>query len=136
MARDRVRLALAILRVTVAGLLFTHGAYRLLSGGVAPFGEFLSSKGLPGGLAIAGTLTVAELVGGVALAFGRFVIPVCVWFAAELLAGIALVHAPAGWFVVGGGRNGVEYSVLLVAALAAIALAEPKRRAEPAGESA
>ncbi len=31
--------------------------------------------------------------------------------------GIVLVHAPAGWFVVGHGRNGMEYSVLLIAAL-------------------
>ena len=28
--------------------------------------------------------------------------------------GIILVHLREGWFVVGGGRNGVEYSVLLV----------------------
>ena len=33
------------------------------------------------------------------------------------LAGIVLVHAPAGWFVVGLGRNGMEYSVLLIACL-------------------
>ncbi|NOT35288.1 MAG: hypothetical protein HOP12_14180 [Candidatus Eisenbacteria bacterium] len=27
------------------------------------------------------------------------------------------VHAKAGWFVVGAGRNGAEYSVLLIVAL-------------------
>jgi putative oxidoreductase len=31
--------------------------------------------------------------------------------------GILLVHRHDGWFVVGGGRNGVEYSVLLIAVL-------------------
>ena len=36
--------------------------------------------------------------------------------------GILLVHAPEGWFVVGAGRNGMEYSVLLIASLALVAL--------------
>ena len=40
-----------------------------------------------------------------------------------------LVHLPAGWFVVGGGRNGMEYSVLLIVALLGIAWAYwPARR--------
>jgi len=36
--------------------------------------------------------------------------------------GIALVHFPEGGFVVGRGRNGMEYSVLLIAVLTVIAL--------------
>jgi putative oxidoreductase len=46
----------------------------------------------------------------------------CAWFALELFAGIVLVHARDGWFVVGGGRNGMEYSVLLIVGLIATAL--------------
>ncbi len=30
---------------------------------------------------------------------------------------LILVHLPAGWFVVGLGRKGMEYSVLLIIAL-------------------
>jgi len=118
----RSRLALTILRVAVATLLFVHGAARVFLGGVAPFGEFLSSKGLPAGGAIALTLTLVELAGGAALALGYVVVPLCAWFAVELLAGIALVHSREGWFVVGAGRNGVEYSVLLIVSLVAIAI--------------
>ena len=33
--------ALRVLRIVVAVLLFIHGAYRLVTGGVAGFGEFL-----------------------------------------------------------------------------------------------
>ena len=44
----------------------------------------------------------------------------CAWFAAELVAGIVMVHARAGWFVVGSGRNGVEYSVVLIVSLTAV----------------
>jgi len=45
-----------------------------------------------------------------------------------LAAGIAIVHAPEGWFVVGGGRNGVEHSVALIAIFLAVAWAEWKGR--------
>lgn len=31
-----------------------------------------------------------------------------------LVMGIILVHFKEGWFVVGGGRNGVEYNLLLI----------------------
>ena len=34
------------------------------------------------------------------------------------------ICAPNGWFVVGAGRNGMEYSVLIVACLAAVFLAD------------
>jgi putative oxidoreductase len=34
--------------------------------------------------------------------------------------GIILVHFKEGWFVVGGGRNGVEYNFLLIVVLMTI----------------
>ena len=34
-----------------------------------------------------------------------------------LLMGIIMVHFQEGWFVVGGGRNGMEYNFLLICAL-------------------
>ncbi|HNJ71698.1 MAG TPA: DoxX family protein, partial [bacterium] len=37
-----------------------------------------------------------------------------------LLAGIVMVHYPDGWYVVGGGRNGMEFNVLLIFVLLAI----------------
>ena len=49
-------------------------------------------------------------------------------FIVQLAAGIWLVHAPNGWFVVGGGRNGVEYSVCLIAGFVALVLSERARR--------
>ena len=41
--------------------------------------------------------------------------------------GIYLVHWKHGWFVVGHGTNGIEYSVTLVAALLATALTASKK---------
>ena len=45
--------------------------------------------------------------------------------------GVVLIHAAEGWFVVGAGRNGMEYSLLLIGSLALVALRirEPLRRA-------
>lgn len=113
------------LRVVVAVLLFIHGAARVGTGGVAPFGEFLTASHIPAGPAVAWLITLVELLGTPVMAWGLAVRPLALWFAVELLFGIMLVHAPAGWFVVGVRRNGVEYSVLLIAVLVAQAWVAP-----------
>jgi putative oxidoreductase len=119
---------LAAIRIVVAALLFVHGVARVRNGGVAPFGEFLDGKGFPFGPAIAWTVTVLELVGTPVLAAGRLVPILASYFAGQLAFGIALVHFPEGWFVVGAGRNGMEYSVLLIGCLLAVAVATPRAR--------
>ena len=66
--------------------------------------------------------------GPLLLAWGLLVRPLCLAYSAIYLMGIALVHAPAGWFVVGLGRNGMEYSVLLIACLLGVGYASTARR--------
>ena len=119
---------ITIVRLAAAGMMIIHGVYRVFAGAVPPFGEFLGSQGFPAGTAIAWLLTLVEIAGGALLAAGRFVRPLCVWFSLELLAGIALVHFREGWFVVGGGRNGFEYSVLLIVCFVAVALDAARTR--------
>lgn len=111
--------ALAAIRCGLAALLFVHGLARVLAGGVAPFGAFLDAQGLPFGIGIAWFVTVFELVAAPLLAWGRWVAPIALVFSAIYACGIWLVHAPAGWFVVGLGRNGMEYSVLILLCLLA-----------------
>lgn len=106
-----------VLRLTLAALLAAHGWARLLHGGVAPFGIWLDGMGLMFGPAIAWGVTVYEIVGTLLLATGRLVFPLTLGFSLIYLAGLVLVHWPAGWFVVGLGRNGMEYSVLLIVVL-------------------
>jgi putative oxidoreductase len=118
------RWGVTLLRIAVASVFVIHGAARAIAGGVVPFGAFLEGSGLPGGLAIAWTLTIVEIAGGIALALGVAVRPLAAWFGAQIAAGIVMVHAHAGWFVVGLGRNGAEYSALILACLAAVALAD------------
>jgi putative oxidoreductase len=124
--------AIDVVRILTAALLLVHGIARVSSGGVAPFGEFLAGQGFPAGRGIAWILTAVEIVGALLLIAGRFVPILCAWFIAELFAGIVMVHWKEGWFVVGGGRNGIEYSVLLIACLAAAAWDSLRRGRSPA----
>src|SRR5262245_4982957 len=114
---SRSQLAWLVLRLVLAGLVAAHGYYRLLTGGSSGFGQWLTSQGVPFGLVVAWAVTLSEVVGSVLLALGLWVFPVTLLLSAIYVVGIAMVHAPNGWFVVGAGRNGVEYSVLLIATL-------------------
>jgi putative oxidoreductase len=98
-----------------------HGVARINAGGVAPFGEFLQATGFPLGFYLAWAITIFEIIGGIILAIGYFVPIIALIFAAQLIMGIVLVHAREGWFVVGLGRNGMEYSALLIVSFLAIA---------------
>lgn len=120
--------ASVILRAALGALLTIHGVYRVYDGGVTGFGGFLDAQQVPLGPAVAWIVTVVEIVGGPALLLGFLVRPLCAWFAVELTMGILLVHASDGWFVVGGGRNGMEYSVLLVICFIVTALLDTARR--------
>lgn len=120
-----------LLRIGIAALLLIHGVYRAMNGGVAPFGEFLDASGIPFGFGVAIALTIVEIVGSLLLAAGIWIHPLVVWFSVELIAGMVMVHARNGWFVVGGGRNGVEYSVALILALVAIAVSEWRASRQP-----
>jgi len=49
-------------------------------------------------------------------------VPLAIVFAVHLLCGILLVHLKEGWFVVSAGKNGAEYSVLLITVFTALAV--------------
>src|SRR5690349_12538945 len=125
----RAEQVLEILRVTVAVLILIHGVYRLAAGLVAPFGIWLDSLGFPYGYGWAMAVTLYEIVGPILILARRWTSLAALGHAAILTLGMILVHFPAGWFVVGGGRNGMEYSVILIISLLAIAWAYwPVRR--------
>jgi len=124
---DKKSTALVMIRVVLATLMFVHGAARISNGTVDDFGGFLGSQGIPLGFFIAWGITLFEIVGSVLLAVGSYTWVVALLFAVELAAGVAMVHWKEGWFVVGAGRNGMEYSALLIASLIAVAYASYKK---------
>ena len=113
----RSRAGWVVLRLLLSGLIAAHGWARLLGGGVVPFGDWLTSQGLPVGLPIAAGVTAIEILGTPPFAIGLFVPALALVYAGIYAVGVVMVHAPEGWFVVGAGRNGAEYSVLLIVCL-------------------
>jgi putative oxidoreductase len=123
-----------VLRLTLALLIAIHGWARWAADGVAPFGQFLSSVGFPAGIYWAAAVTAWEILATPVLATGRYVRLICFGFVAIYATGIVLVHWSAGWFVVGLGRNGMEYSVLLITCLLCVAAQNtPKDPRTPVG---
>lgn len=114
--------AMALIRVVVALIFISHGVARIFYQDVASFGGFLEGRGLPMGILWAWGVTLMEIAGGLVLALGRYITPLSCYFLAQTALGIWMVHWPAGWFVVGPGRNGMEFSVLLIACLLGLAL--------------
>lgn len=125
---DQKSSAILLIRIVLSAVLFIHGAARISYGTVDDFGGFLETQGFPLGFYIAWAITIFELVGSVLLAFGLYAWIIALIFVAELLAGIVMVHAREGWFVVGHGRNGMEFSVVLIACLIAVAYANYHRK--------
>lgn len=111
---ERKNYSLLILRNYVALTMLIHAVTRIYVGGVPEFGKFLTLQGFPLGCYLALNITLFEIIGAVLLITGRFVSVAASLFTFHLLMGIILVHASEGWFVVGLGRNGMEYSVLLI----------------------
>ena len=123
MNQQRLKYALIFLRVVAALIMFTHGVGRIYLGTVDDFGAFLTAGGFPLGFYLAWAITIFEMVGSILLAVGFYVAPLAIVFALELLCGIFLVHLKDGWFVVGSGRNGAEFSVLLITTFIVLAIA-------------
>ncbi|MES1160273.1 MAG: hypothetical protein ABUM51_05935, partial [Bacteroidota bacterium] len=75
-------------------------------------------------------VTLLSMVCSVTMIVRRLVVPACIGHLVILIFGIVLDHAHDGWFVVGGGRNGMEYSVTLIICLLAVLWAYWPRRQE------
>lgn len=118
----RAARALLALRLATASVFLIHGFYRWAAGLVPPFANYFAAHDVPWPALWPWVVTVIEPVGGALLALGVMVRPLCAWFALQLAVGIITIHAPAGWFVVGAGRNGMEYSALIVVCLVVVGL--------------
>jgi putative oxidoreductase len=123
-ATAQARTGITLLRVAAASVFVIHGAARAGLGIVDDFGGYLSSSGFPAGTAVAWAITLVEILGGLLLALGLFVRPLVLWFAVQIAAGVVMIHGRVGWFVVGAGRNGAEYSALILVCLLAVVLTD------------
>lgn len=122
-------LALTIIRMAAAGNMLIHGISRVVTGGVSGFDGYLTSLGFPPYSAF--IITAFELTAAILIILNRWTSILSMVFCIELVMGIILVHGPEGWFVVGHGRNGSEYSVLLILCFVAAIIAYwPKKEGQ------
>lgn len=111
-----------ILRFAVAIILFMHSVPGMFNNGVNEFGKFyLNEIGFsPTGIPLAWIIKLSHLLCAFCFLFNKYIKPAAIITILILLAGIILLHAKEGWYVVGGGRNGVEFNFLLIAVLITI----------------
>ncbi len=111
-----------ILRLSVAIILLSHSVFGMFDGGVNDFGNlYLNKVGFaPYGVAIAWSIKLSHILCALLLVFNKYIRLACFVSIFVLIMGIIMVHFKEGWFVVGGGRNGVEYNFVLICVLTAI----------------
>lgn len=111
-----------LLRITVAIILLTHSVFGMFNNGINDFGNlYLNQIGFaPVGVPLAWCIKLSHVVAAVLLLLNKCIKPAGFVTIFVLIMGIILVHFQEGWFVVGGGRNGMEYNVLLITVLIAI----------------
>jgi putative oxidoreductase len=121
-----------ILRIAVAIIFATHSVFGMFNNGINDFGNlFLNQIGFaPFGVPIAWTIKLIHLIGAILLLFNKYIKPICILNIIILIMGIILVHYQEGWFVVGGGRNGMEYNFLLICVLFSLLLSDFKKESK------
>ncbi|MDW9379218.1 DoxX family protein [Chryseobacterium sp. JV558] len=104
------------LRLGLSVILLMHSVVSIFSGDVNNFGHFyLDTIGFsPFGVYIAWAVKLTHLLSVPLLWFDRYIKPVAICNILIFVCGIYFVHWQNGWFVVGGGTNGIEFNVLLI----------------------
>ena len=125
---DRIITPTLVLRITLAAVFFMHGIPSIFTGAVNNFGNlYLNEVGFaPIGLPLAWMIKLSHVACAILLILNRYIRVAALITIPILVAGIIMIHAAEGWFVVGAGRNGVEFNVLLIGVLVYLAIINKK----------
>ena len=125
---DRIITPTLVLRITLAAVFFMHGIPSIFFFSVNNFGNvYLNGAGFaPIGLPLAWAIKLSHVACAVLLILNRYIRVAALITIPILVAGIIMIHAAEGWFVVGAGRNGVEFNVLLIGVLVYLAVINKK----------
>lgn len=113
---------LAVLRVVVGIVFFMHGWQKFFDMGIGGVSGFFGSLGIPMAGVAAPLVALVETAGGAMLALGLLTRWVAPLLAIDMFVATLLVHLPNGFFV---SNQGVEFTLLLLAAAVAFFLAGP-----------
>jgi putative oxidoreductase len=121
---NRIITPTLVLRIALAAVLFMHGFLSISTGAVNNFGnQYLNHAGFaPIGLPLAWAIKLSHVGCAILLILNRYIRLAAIVTILILVAGIIMIHAAEGWFVVGAGRNGVEFNVLLISVLLYLAI--------------
>lgn len=103
-----------LLRFALMIVMIMHGIPSFITMSVIDFGGYLSSIFGSLGTPLAVTIKLVHVISIPALLFNRYLKLLSVLNIIIFLMGIIMVHGSNGWYVVGGGTDGVEYNVLLI----------------------
>ena len=125
---DRIITPTLVLRIALAAVFLMHGIPSIFTGAVNKFGNlYLNEAGFaPIGLPLAWMIKLSHVACAVLLILNRYIRVVALITIPILVAGIIMIHAAEGWFVVGAGRNGVEFNVVLISVLVYLAIVNKK----------
>jgi len=109
-----------LLRLALFVILVMHSVPGMFDGGIMGFGGYLNDIGFaPLGVLIAWSIKLSHLACGICLLFEQYIkrifLLVLLWANIFVFVmGIIMIHRHSGWYVVGGGQNGVEFNFLLI----------------------
>jgi len=111
-----------ILRLGVAIILLMHSLPGILDNSVTEFGRsYLAQNGFGVlGIPLAWVIKLSHVAVAICLLLEKYLSWACWLTIIILVVGIVMLHRHEGWYVVGGGRNGVEFNFILIVALLAI----------------
>lgn len=113
---------LSFLRIALIIIFLVHSLAGMFNDGINNFGNlYLNQVGFaPVGLPLAWLIKLSHIALAYSLFTDKYLKVTSFITIFILIAGIFMIHLKEGWFVVGGGRNGVEFNFLLIMALLTI----------------
>lgn len=113
-----------LLRIALSVIMVMHGVTSFIDMSVIGFGKgYLAQVGFGVfGLPLAFAVKLIHVFSIYALLANRFIKFISIANIIIFIAGIIMIHGKEGWYVVGGGSNGVEYNFLLIFCFATLLL--------------
>ena len=113
---------LSFLRIALIVIFLVHSLAGMFNNGINNFGNlYLNQVGFaPVGLPLAWVIKLSHIALAFSLFTDKYLKATTFVTILILTIGIFMIHLKEGWFVVGGGRNGVEFNFLLIMCLLSI----------------